>query len=290
MELSLASLLLLLAAALTALVIVLWWLLVITEGVYLGRGVVIALYDLYARRYDAIKQYDPENESRYLARPILESLPTRAPLVLDVATGTGRLPLALLAEPNFQGRIVALDLSRRMLAVAAEKLAPYGERVTLLHHTAERLPFSDGAFDLVTCLEALEFMPRPRPVLAELVRVLRAGGLLLLTNRQGRDAHLMPGHAWADAKLERHLRALGMVYVAIRPWQLDYSLVWALKAGHSAIRGARPPEEVWRCPACDAAELLPVAEGWRCLACEAFVPRAADGVAELHGRKWRMLK
>ena len=282
MSLTLASALWI-AAALVGLVLVLWWLLVITEGVYLGRGVVVALYDLYARRYDRIKQYDPETESRYLARPILESLPTRAPLVLDVATGTGRLPLALLAEPDFQGRVVALDLSRRMLAVAAEKLAPYGERVALLHHSAERLPFPDGAFDLVTCLEALEFMPRPREVLAELMRVTRAGGLLLLTNRQGRDARLMPGHAWPDAKLERHLRALGAVHVAVEPWQLDYSLVWALKAGRSAVRGARPLEEVWRCPACGALELLPVAGGWRCLACEAHVPRAADGVAEVHG-------
>ncbi len=283
MHFSLTAAFLLLAAALLGLVIVLWWLLVITEGVYLGRGVVIALYDLYARRYDRIKQYDPVTESRYLARPLIESLPTRAPLVLDVATGTGRLPLALLSEPDFQGRIVALDLSRRMLAVAAEKLAPYGQRVTLLHHSAERLPFPDGAFDLVTCLEALEFMPRPRDVLSELVRVVRPGGLLLLTNRRGRDARLMPGHTWSDAQLERLLRALGAVHVEIAAWQLDYSLVWALKAGRSAIRGARPLEEVWRCPACGALEMLPVVGGWRCLACEVHVPRAADGVAEVHG-------
>ena len=281
--------LLLLAAALIALVIVLWWLLVITEGVYLGRGVVIALYDLYARRYDRIKQYDPVTESRYLARPILERLATPAPLVLDVATGTGRLPLALLAEPDFQGRVIALDLSRRMLAVAAEKLAPYGGRVALLHHTAEHLPFPDGAFDLVTCLEALEFMPRPHDVLSELVRVARPGGLLLLTNRQGRDARLMPGHAWPDARLERELRALGAVHVAIEAWQLDYSLVWARKAGRSAPVGARPLEEVWRCPACGAVEMLPVRGGWRCMVCEAFVPRAPDGVIEAQ-RAARVLK
>ncbi len=35
-----------------------WWLLITTEGVYLGRRVVIWLYDVYARRYDRIKQYD----------------------------------------------------------------------------------------------------------------------------------------------------------------------------------------------------------------------------------------
>ncbi len=273
-------------AAALVVVLVLWWLLVLTEGVYLGRGVVVALYDLYARRYDRIKQYDPQDESAYLARPIMAALPTRAPLVLDVATGTARLPLALLGEADFQGRIVALDLSRRMLAVAAEKLAPYGARVTLLHHTAERLPFPDGAFDLVTCLEALEFMPRPREVLAELVRVVRPGGLLVVTNRRGRDARLMPGHTWSDAQLERLLRALGMVCVKVALWQMDYSLAWAWKAGHSAVRGARPLEEVWCCPRCGALELVAVRDGWRCLACEAHVPRGADGVAEV----WRVAR
>ena len=101
--------------------LVLYWLLVLTEGVYLGRRTVIWLYDVYARRYDNIKQYDPETETYFLALPVLQRLvAVRAPLVLDVATGTGRLPLALLEQPMFQGRIVALDLSRKMLSVAAE--------------------------------------------------------------------------------------------------------------------------------------------------------------------------
>ncbi|NDJ78960.1 MAG: hypothetical protein GYB65_22140, partial [Chloroflexi bacterium] len=66
--------------AAVGLALVVWWLVFKTEGVYLGRGVVIWLYDVYARRYDNIKQFRPINEDIYLARPILQAIPhVRAP-------------------------------------------------------------------------------------------------------------------------------------------------------------------------------------------------------------------
>lgn len=259
----------------------LWYLLIKTEGVYLGRRAVIWLYDVYAGRYDRIKQYDPVTENLYLAQPILQRLDTRAPLVLDVATGTGRLPLALLEQPGFQGRLIALDLSRRMLAQAATKLAPFGERVWLMHHPAETLPFPDATFDMVTCLEALEFMMDARAVLRELARVTRPGGLLVLTNRQGLDARLMPGHTFAHEAFARLLEEeLGLRDVELLPWQLDYRLVFARQPGHSPPVGVRPLEEVWRCSRCGAVDWAPVPGGWRCLACEAFAARGLDGVIE----------
>src|SRR5258707_13553606 len=114
--------------------ICLWWLLITTEGVYLGRGVVVWLYDVYARRYDRIKQYNPAWESATLGRPLLRALlDIPAPLVLDVATGTARLPLAIFGQPAFNGYVIGLDYSRRMLHVAAEKVAPIGFRVTRLN-------------------------------------------------------------------------------------------------------------------------------------------------------------
>ncbi len=263
-----------------------WLLLVRTEGVFLGRKTVIWLYDVYAGRYDDIKQFDPETEHYYLAEPILQRLPhVPAPLVLDVATGTGRLPLALLEQPTFQGRVVGLDLSRKMLAVAAEKLAPFGQRAALLHHPAESLPFPDNAFDLVTCLEALEFTMDPPAVLREQVRVLRPGGLLVLTNRQGLDARLMPGHTFAHDRFEHLLREdLGLEHVAIDPWQVDYRIVWATKPGSAPPAGALSLAEIWRCPRCSQIEMVPVAGGWRCLGCETLVRAGPDGVIEVAAR------
>ena len=109
------------------------------------------------------------------------------PLLLDVATGTGRVPLALLRNrfAATGGRIVGLDLSWGMLRQARAKLQDYDRWVDLVWQDASHLPFDDGTFDAVTCMEALEFLPRPREALAEMVRVLAPGGLLAVTNRVG---------------------------------------------------------------------------------------------------------
>jgi SAM-dependent methyltransferase len=273
---------LLAAAGIILLAVFLWWLITATEGVYLGRRAVIWLYDLYATRYDAIKQINPRHEAVYLAQPILDQMPrVRAPLVLDVATGTGRLPLALLAQPTFQGRIVGIDLSRRMIAIAAHKLAGYSSRVSLIHHAAEALPFPNDTFDLVTCLEALEFMENPRAVLRELARVLRPGGLLTITNRRGLYARLMPGKVASNDQLAELLRGdLSLERVEFQGWQVEYQIVRAIKPGHSLPAGPRLLPEIWQCPACGQIEMVDEGDNWRCAACGGRVPVGADGVIE----------
>ncbi len=55
------------------LVFLIWWLIIETEGVYLGRRVVVALYDLYAERYDRIKQFDQRADLLLLSEPLLQT-------------------------------------------------------------------------------------------------------------------------------------------------------------------------------------------------------------------------
>lgn len=274
------------AALLAALLAALgWYLLIKTEGVYLGWRVVIWLYDLYAGRYDRIKGFDRTYETLFLARPIINRLrPLRAPLVLDVATGTGRLPLALLEQEDFQGQVVGLDLSRKMLFQAAVNLAGYPRRYDLVWHTAAKLPFPDETFDLVTCLEALEFLPHPRVGLRELARVVRGGGTLLITNRRGRAARLlMPGRIFpTETLLALMQEELGLVDIRVERWQIDYDLVWARKPGESPPVEARPLWEIVRCPRCGEVEMVPLSSGeWVCTACEVRAPVGEDGVLEL---------
>lgn len=205
-----------------------YWALVLSEGVYLGPRVVIWLYDRVAPRYDRIKNADPDDDRRYLARPLLLALEgVAAPCVLDVATGTGRLPAALLAEADFRGRVVGVDRSRGMLGQAVPKLAGRPATVALARADAVRLPFAEATFDAVTCLEGLEFTPRPRESLREMVRVLKPGGTLLVSNRVGWDALSYPGRLCGRGRLEAALLRLGLQVVESERWQSYYDLVWA---------------------------------------------------------------
>lgn len=216
--------------------LLLYWLLVVTEGVFLGRRVVVWLYDLTADRYDGIKQFEPETEQFFVVRPLLARLyDYPAPLVLDVATGTGRFPLFLLEEATFNGRVIGLDASTRMLAFAASKLRPYGYRAALVQQTAGDLPFPDASFAAVSCLEALEFLPDDTAALREMVRVLRTGGILMVTRRRGWEGKAFLGRYRSSEQFEAHLQAIGLENVERLPWQIEYDLIFAQKPPASAI-------------------------------------------------------
>jgi len=209
---------------------VVYWLFFLSEGAYLGRRVVIALYDWGASSYDRVKNVQPHDDAAYLARPLVAALKEEhSPLVLDVATGTGRLPLTLLRQWDFQGRVVALDLSRPMLAVARRKTHARRHRVGWIREDAMALSFRNNCFHAVTCIEALEFLPWPWEALAELVRVLRPGGHLLISNRVGIDALFLPGRAYRPEALAEKLRALGLAKVRPQRWQVHYDLIAAQK-------------------------------------------------------------
>ena len=97
-------------AAIIAIVALLYWLLIATEGTYLGPRIVTLLYDWTAPRYDRIKDLRFVHEMQRLGIPLAKALKGEpAPSVLDVATGTGRLSLALLRQVDFDGCVVGLD-------------------------------------------------------------------------------------------------------------------------------------------------------------------------------------
>jgi SAM-dependent methyltransferase len=277
-------------AAVVLIGLFLYWLLITTEGTYLGARVVAMLYNWIARRYDAMKQFDPRFEEVFLTRPALAALKGRpAPLVLDVATGTGRVPALLLAAPTFNGRLVGLDYSRKMLREAARKIAPYPGRAALVWRDAMELPFPDASFDLVTCLEALEFMPRPEQVVAEAIRVTRPGGMLLVSRRRGWESKVMPGKSWSESGFRDILSTLGLEEVRLVPWQVDYDLAW----GWKPVKGPdRPPdaparggagwqERLFRCSACGAQALERQNAALHCLICKRDYRVAADGIIEM---------
>ena len=215
-----------------------YWLLIQTEGTYLGVRAVTLMYDWVARRYDRIKNLSYVNEMCFLGLPLgraVQAVPE--PLILDVASGTGRLALTMVRQGDFRGQVVCIERSPRMLAEARVALADYPEQAACLRQDAQALGFADASFDAVTCLEALEFMTHPRRAVQEMVRVLKPGGVLMLSNRIGFDAAFFPGRLCGRGRLERYLHSLGLPTRSER-WQVHYDLVWARKGPET--EGDRP--------------------------------------------------
>ena len=91
--------------------------------------------------------------------------------VIDVATGTGAVARELLRQKGCA--VVGVDQSPEMLAVAREHLSA---TVKLVEASAEHLPFEDASFDALTVTYLLRYVDDPGATLAELARVVRAGG------------------------------------------------------------------------------------------------------------------
>jgi ubiquinone/menaquinone biosynthesis C-methylase UbiE len=218
----------LLIAALVLLAALLVWELWICEGAHFGKRFVVAMYDLAAGHYDAIKHFDADWERRFLGEALagaIGSMPGAR--VLDIGAGTGRTARALLAASDFDGLLVCLEPSRRMLALG-RRLTSHPD-VAWVRGWAVPLPFPSASFDFVVSLEMLEFTSKPKRTVQEIVRVLRPGGWLLITNRVSRDARWIFGRTVRREKFAPFLESAGLNDIEVLPWQVDYDLAWARK-------------------------------------------------------------
>jgi SAM-dependent methyltransferase len=99
--------------------------------------------------------------------------------VLDLATGTG-WGSRVIAQ-RFPGvQVIGADIADKLLEHARARAAALALDIEYVHADAEDLPFEDGAFDVVISTFGVMFSPRPAAVAAELGRVVRPGGRLVL--------------------------------------------------------------------------------------------------------------
>lgn len=138
--------------------------------------------------------------------------------VLDLGCGPG-WALAALAAKAPRGRVVGADPSELMAEIATDRnrqLVRSG-RVDVAVASAERLPFTDRAFDKVLCVHVLYFWPDLDAAFREIARVLKPGGRLVLLFRTTADAAATQAF---PAEVYR-FRSLGEVLVALRGAGLD---------------------------------------------------------------------
>lgn len=147
-------------------------------------------WDAYAPRYD--------REIRLFERLLFDDgrqwICSRASGdVLEVAVGTGRNLPFYPADTALTG----VDLSPAMLAIASTRAANLQRPVDLREADAQALPWPDSSFDTVVCTLGLCTIPNDQAAIAEMWRVLRPGGRLLLLDHIGSHRWLI----WAAQRL-----------------------------------------------------------------------------------------
>ncbi len=140
-----------------------------------GPGAVRQMFDSIAKRYDLANHILSCGFDFYWRKRVAEIIAHWRPQrIVDLATGTGDLALAMVKElPNAE--IIGVDFSEEMLAIARRK----GLRKTIVSD-AMALPFEDASFDCVTVAFGLRNMKDWDAALREMWRVLRSTGHLLI--------------------------------------------------------------------------------------------------------------
>ena len=121
--------------------------------------------------------------------------------VLDIAGGTGDLAMAFARKVGPTGRVFHTDINEAMLSTGRDRLLNHGVVLPTLVCDAERLPFPDGHFDVVTVAFGLRNMTHKDVALSEMRRVLRTGGKLLVLEFSKVAQPLEKAYDWYSFKV-----------------------------------------------------------------------------------------
>ncbi len=141
------------------------------------RGV----FDSVASKYDVMNDLMSLGLHRaWKAYTVLVANVKEGQSVLDIAGGTGDLALAFAPKVGASGQVVHTDINEAMLREGRNRLIDAGLSLPTLVCDAEKLPFPDAHFDLVTVAFGLRNMTHKDVALREMNRVLKPGGKLLV--------------------------------------------------------------------------------------------------------------
>ena len=139
------------------------------------------VFDSVASRYDLMNDIMSGGLHRlWKAFTINQSGVREGSRVLDVAGGTGDLSLAFARKVGKSGQVWLTDINNAMLVHGRDRLLNKGQIVATAQCDAEKLPFPDDWFDCVTVAFGLRNMTHKDAALAEMRRVLKPGGRLLV--------------------------------------------------------------------------------------------------------------
>lgn len=140
------------------------------------------MFDTIAPSYDRLNHLLSFNFDRLWRKRLVKMVAAENPnMVVDVATGTGDVALAI-ARRMPEAKVVGIDLSEGMLAVAQEKSkgCAVTERIEWLVGDGEALPTEDGVADVVTVVFGIRNFQNAEAGIAEAFRTLRSGGCYMV--------------------------------------------------------------------------------------------------------------
>ena len=142
---------------------------------------VAEVFTSVAQRYDLMNDLMSGGLHRaWKAFTIARSGVREGSCVLDVAGGTGDLSLAFARKVGPRGQVWLTDINNAMLTCGRDRLCDKGHLLPVTQCDAEHLPFPEDYFDCVTVAFGLRNMTHKDAALAEMYRVLRPGGRLLV--------------------------------------------------------------------------------------------------------------
>jgi SAM-dependent methyltransferase len=149
--------------------------------------------------------------------------------LLDAGCGTGNFAREVASLVGPAGRVVGVDLSGALIAVARQRAVELSVPVEFRIADAQALPFADASFDGCRVERALQYLDEPRRALAEMVRVTKPGGRIVAAEvdwdtivgdlpgvdrdvyRRARQAMSdSAGNGWMGRELRRHFLDLGL--------------------------------------------------------------------------------
>jgi demethylmenaquinone methyltransferase/2-methoxy-6-polyprenyl-1,4-benzoquinol methylase len=174
---------------------------------------VAEVFHSVARRYDLMNDLMTWGlHRRWKRRAIRLSEVRPGDAALDLAGGTGDLAVLLARAVGPEGSVVLADINPWMLAEAERRLAgdPIAARISLKEADAEKLPFADAAFDVVTIGFGLRNVTNKDRAIREMLRVLRPGGRMVVLEFSRPVPRLI--RPFYDAYSFAVLPALGFVF------------------------------------------------------------------------------
>ncbi len=151
----------------------------------LTSGQILSRYDTVAASWHAMmRRLGYPRAYRQALRAMLAACPLRpafpAAAVLDCGTGSGALSLAFAQVWSAPFTLVATDVSVHMLDQARQRFEHAAVPAFTRQADVRRLPFADNSFDVVMTAHLLEHLQEPAAALAEMARVTRPGGVIIL--------------------------------------------------------------------------------------------------------------